>query len=280
MGALREVVGARNCSARHYDVADGLFGTAAAYNTSESSALEYLADSRGKPLAWLSGPSALSELLNNEDVGCCAGNVTTMEQCLCRVFEAVGIIDKALNVSYMDPVPTFQYVYAAVRANVTNQTSSPGTLGALVPTWENLLDVMGETFQYTLNTPEHSVPRCSPTEEVRRTLDGSSYSVLFKENQQAFQQWGATAENCKIEDPALFRAHAADLCTNAVVTRVYLCSFLDASPLFEGTGWTSGGTREYITVPNPSVASVLPSPMDADILSFELPQDQEFHCPV
>merc|ERR1712151_656582 len=78
------------------------------------------------------------------------GNVTTMEQCLCRVFEAVGIIDKALNVSYMDPVPPFQYVYAAVRANVTNQTSSPGTLGAIVPTWANLLDVMGDSFQCPL----------------------------------------------------------------------------------------------------------------------------------
>merc|ERR1712066_605269 len=96
-----------------------------------------------------------------------------------------------------DPVPPFQYVYAAVRANVTNQTSSPGTVGALVPTWENLLDVMGETFQYTLNPPEHSVPRCSPTEEVRRALDSSSYSVLFKENQQAFQQLGRQPRTAK-----------------------------------------------------------------------------------
>merc|ERR1712060_715713 len=84
-----------------------------------------------------------------------------------------------------DPVPPFQYVYAAVRANVTNRTSSPGTLGLLVPTWKNLLDVMGDTFQYTLDTPGHIVPRCSPTKEVRRTLDGSSYSVLFKEHTQA-----------------------------------------------------------------------------------------------
>merc|ERR1712203_882927 len=144
--------------------------------------------------------------------------------CLCRVLQAVGIIDKLAHRSYMDPVPPFQYVYAAVRANVTNQTSSPGALGLIVPTWENLLDVMGDTFQYTLDTPEHIVPPCSPTEEVRRALDGSSCRALFKEHRGAFQQLGATAEHCKIQDPELFRGLAADLCTDAVVTRVYLCS--------------------------------------------------------
>merc|ERR1712187_838511 len=98
-------------------------------------------------------------------------------------------------------------------------------------------------FQYTLDTPGHSVPACSPTEEVRRKLDGSNYTTLFDENRRAFEQLGATAENCKIDDPALFRAHAAELCTDFVFTRLYLCSFLDANPLFKGTGVTSGGTK-------------------------------------
>lgn len=74
------------------------------------------------------------------------------------------------------------------------------------------------------------------------------------------------------QDHALFRSHADELCSSLVVTRLFLCSFLDVNPLFEGTGRTPSGLLEHITIPNPAVAALQAGPADLDILEFDVPE--------
>jgi len=270
--ALQEVVSMSSCAAK-YEVSSSLFGTTASYNTQQRASLGALGggDSHTKPLAWLAGPNGLSSFLNDAQMGCCAAEVTSLQDCFCRIAVNVGLVDPTTKVSYLEPVPLNQYVYVVVKANVTNHTSAPGSVGALVPTWTNLLGVMGSTFAYTLDTAEQQVQACSPTPEVRQELSGSSYAELFKQHQAEFEALGATAQQCKIADPEVFRSHAGALCTNPVIARLYLCTFLEANPLFEGTGLTSGGVAEYVTIPNPSIASLQHgSVADATVLNFTL----------
>lgn len=253
--ALQAVVSAKGCDV-HYDVSSRLFGTAAAYDTRTSDQLEFLGGGGGKPLAWLGGHHALDRFLNDASNGCCAAEISSLQACFCRIAIGVGLVDTERNISYLSPAPPFQYMYAVLGANVTNRTSLPGSVEAVVPTWSNLLDVMGETFAYTLDTADHPVQPCSPTEEVRQALTTTSYVELFSQYREAFDMYGATAEDCKVADRQLFRQNASELCSSIVLTRLYLCSFLSANPLFEGTGFTSGGLPEFITVPNPSVAAM------------------------
>jgi len=269
--ALQAAVSAKGCDV-HYEVSSHLFGTAMAYDTRTSDQLEHLGGGGDKPLAWLGGTDALDRFLNDAGKGCCAAEISSLQACFCRIAVGVGLVDIEMNVSYLSPAPPFQYLYAVMGANVTNRTSPLGSVAVVVPTWSNLLDVMGETFAYTLDEEGDPVQPCSPTEEVRQALTTMSYVELFSQHREAFEVYGATAEDCKVADRQLFRQNASELCSSIVLTRLYLCSFLDASPLFEGTGFTSGGLPEFITVPNPSVAAVTQWGGSAalDVLEFPL----------
>lgn len=272
--ALQDVVRGVDCSTT-YDIASDLFGTLAAYNKLMATGINDLAGVADKPLAWLAGSLGLSALLNDETMGCCSAEVTTMAACVCRIASAVGLVDHRRNISYLVQVPPYQYVYTVLRAAMTNRTGNRDAIETLVPTWPNLLDVMEKTIPFTLG---ESAPRCSPTEEVRQALTSRDYPQLFHQYREVFDAFGASEANCKIKDRALFLRYGDELCSSPPVARLYFCSFLDASPLFQGTGLTSGGIREYVTIPNPYMNLLQSGPADADTLRLEIPQDARLTC--
>jgi len=276
--ALTEVITTAGCYKR-YGVEADLFGTLAFYNASASSHPEHLHDTTTQPLAWLTGPSGLEDILNDEEHGCCSANVSTMGECMCRIAFAVGLIDNGTN--YMEPVPPSKYFFAVIRANTTNETSGDaGEADVLVPTWANLFDVMEATFEYTSVTLGGNVSACSPSEAVRNELAGSTYTELVANHRAEFAAFGATEDGCLLEGGELeaFALQVARVCDDPVLTRLYLCTFLDANPLFLGTGVTSGGVKEFITIPNPDVAALAAGAAELSILHFELPKGEPFSC--
>jgi len=272
--ALKQAVAATSCSSQDRIAAD-IFGTITYYDARNEDGLVDLAF--GKPMTWLSGPETLSMFLNDEARGCCSPSVVSLQACFCRIALAVGIIDEATNESYVHPVPPNRYVYVALRAgNAASSSvgSSSSSLRAIVPTWSNLLEAMPKALRPALGALV--VPRCSPSDHVSQLLANYSYHELFMKFEADFRRFGAGAEACEVPEPELYLGLGEQLCESPVAMRLFLCSYLDANPLFEGTGITSGGTPEYVLIPTPTLFSARRSPTDASVLEMELPPG--FHC--
>jgi len=255
--ALQAVIAAESCSVR-YEVSPDLFGTLKSFKDPPDPS-EKLGH---QPLmAWMSGPKMLTEILNNESVGCCAASVQTNSECVCRIASAVGIPMESV-------APSTHWHYIALHAEVTNSSSweSQNTsIDVLVPTWTNMLRVLSETMPHVFEGQS-----CSPSSEVLAWLLRWSYEALFEHFKADFLHFGAQ-NGCAVNSTELLQLGEA-ACKNVAAVRLLLCSLFDANEEFLGTGRGPAGEPEYVVVPSPLLASALSSRAKASIFDFGAPK--------
>mmetsp|Transcript_117069 Transcript_117069/g.342916 ORF Transcript_117069/g.342916 Transcript_117069/m.342916 type:complete len:696 (+) Transcript_117069:62-2149(+) len=281
LAALQLVAGSAKCNGTRYEVTSDLFGTLTYYDSSRATGIASIG--AGKPNTWLSENRMLSMLLNNDTAGCCG--VGTMAVCLCKIAQSVGIIDDRQHLSYLKSVPPYHYVYVGLRAQVTNTTNTDaGSVNAMVPSWDVLLNtlptLMPLVFDPAAQAAHLPVPQCSVPENVSVLLKSTPYTELYTHFPADFERLGITNKSCKAEGPEAFLSFGNSLCGSPVAVRSFLCTYLDANLLFTGNGLTSGGAKEYITVPSPQFAAIQQGHAGAALIPFELPfkPGSEFRC--
>jgi len=269
--ALKSVVHNGSCSAQ-YTVSADLYGTLTSFDTNSSDHAQYL-DGRGvnytaggTAVAWFSDHSSLEAFLNSEQ-GCCGDKIMDIGGCLCKIAQSVG-----LNTVWIDwpGFPRLDFEYLVTRADFNNKTSfgpvnNTNPINLIQPTWTNLLHTYPGTFSSVFAGAENSTwrtPDCSPTDDVIQTLSATSgqagWNALLEKFPKDFGRLGCTTTGCDGLVPLSFAAKFSptELCTNPAVVRAYLATFLDANPLYDGTGVAGAAQApEFIAVPNRRVGT-------------------------
>jgi len=269
--ALQGVIGNHSCTAK-YKVAPDLYGTLTSFDTTKYKQAQYLDgrgtnfSSGGTAVAWFSDRLSLESFLNSEDSGCCGPNIASVGTCLCRIAQSVGVSTVWID---WPGFPMLDFEYLVTKASFNNRTSYGRVthgrpLNLIQPTWQNLLAIYNQTFSSVFGngSGDWEVPSCGPTAAVIDTLSNSigqtGWDSLLARYPLQFAQLGCTKLGCENLSPAKLQSTFPPqaLCEQAAVVRAYLAAFLDANPMFDGTGVSGAAQQpEFIVVPNKHIGA-------------------------
>lgn len=277
IAALEQVTGGQKCGVVEYHVGESVFGRLTKYNKNTSPhGPQYLAGfglpPLGPAISWFTGPDGLENILNYD---CCG---RSRPECFCNIGKSVGVTHFDFNASSED------YAYLANFGSANNETEAPKPgpsqpMNLTIPTFSNVVKLVPMTFSnvFAAMSKKYSrkfvTPRCEISASVADILskngDINGWHRLWKvpAYKKVFKVLGckeAPRDGCsKVSvdtyvEYLLNQPSLDTICNSAALVRAYMDSFLDANPLFKGSGHTppdrySGwGAFEYITANMPS----------------------------
>jgi hypothetical protein len=302
---LRKAVAGISCDQK-FSVWDSVYGTLANDGVYlDGRGIDWPLDDPGGPrgvaLSWLSDHNAMDGFLTNEATGCCryaiqlllrvvnpsllccSANVTTLQQCKCKIGTSVGLwasdadCDTAGNYSYYGLIPE-------QTDDLSPHVVSPeDSVYVTAPTWTNIVAAMPFTYEMVFaNFPGGAAAlglgNCTAAQQAELVAKLSSFSDGKDSWRAAVIAGAATAGalgadfqptgvsnvtvaryGAFLQAPSAAAASSSassPMCTDAMAVRTYLWWALDANSEFLGTGDDTSGNPEFVTMLNPSVMEI------------------------